>query len=114
MTYKESPHRHQSESLDFLPSDYIPYKKVDKIGIYGVLYFENGTVNVKYQKEIPQFGGYISDRENIYGNATFCRNATRNHLKHLKLYGTMPHLVFFENEKSAKKSGFRKCKVCLK
>lgn len=114
MTYKESPHRHQSELLDFLPNNYNPYKKVDGVRIFGVLFLENGIVSVKYQNETPLFGGYISDKENIYGNSTFCRNATRNHIKHLRLYGEMPHLVFFETEETAKKAGFRKCKVCLK
>lgn len=114
MTYKESSHKHQSEILEFLPIDYVPYEKVGKIRTYGVLYLESGILSVKYQSETPEFGGYISDSENIFGNPTFCKNATRNHLKHLKIYGEMPHLVFFESEEAAKKSGFRKCKVCIK
>lgn len=114
MTFKENPHRHQSDFLDFIPKDYFPYKKIDGQALYGVIFMEAETKKVKYQNELPKFGGYISDTENMYGSPTFCRNATRNHIKHIKQYGYMPHLIFFESEETAIACGFRKCKVCDK
>lgn len=112
MSFKENPHFHQSDLLQFLPIDYTPLTKgVNGETIYGVLTFTDGW-KVKYQKQKPQFGGYLSKKESIYGNTSYCPNATRNHKKHLKQFGSMPHLVYFDSEKTALKANFRKCQVC--
>lgn len=115
MTFKENPHPNQSESLPFLPQDYQPLK-IDKKGNkkFGVISLINKELKIVYQKDIPSFGGYISREENVYGSPTYCPNATHYHRKHMEIYGEMPHLVFFDSEKTAKKVGFRKCKVCTK
>ncbi len=113
MSYKERPHPHQSSVLEFLPENYSPVRIDKKERLFGVISFCAGEWKIIYQKEVPAFGGYISSEENLYGSPTYCPNATRHHKKHLELYGTMPHLVFFDSEKTAKKAGFRKCKVCL-
>lgn len=113
MSYTENPHFHQSDILKFLPENYVPFKESKRgIKTFGVIVYEKGEFSVSYQHEVPKFGGYISSDENIYGNPTYCGNATRHHLRHKEIYGTMPHLVFFNSEIAAKKAGFRRCKIC--
>lgn len=115
MSYSERPHPHQSDVLDFLPKSYIPFKK-SKEGVrtFGVIAVEQEKLVIRYQHDLPKWGGYIASDENIFGSPTYCPNATRHHKNHMEKYGSMPHLVFFDSEKAAKKSGFRKCKVCTK
>lgn len=115
MSYVENQHPHQSEILTFLSPNYSPVK-IDVRGrrVFGVIKYIEGEWKINYQKSLPAFGGYISSEENIFGSPTYCPNATKHHKKHLEIYGTMPHLVFFDSEESAKKAGFRKCKVCTK
>lgn len=113
MTYKESPHPHQSDMLDFIPEDYIAYAK-DEAGnkTYGVLSWSGSDFTVTYQHQLPAFGGYLA-QESIYGSPTYCPNATKQHKKHLETYGNMPHLVYFDSEESAVQAGFRKCQRCM-
>lgn len=112
VSYKENPHFHQSTVLEFLSPDYVPLAKNEGGDfIYGVIGFKNGWF-VSYQSQKPEFGGYLSVKENIYGSPTYCPNATRNHKKHLQIYGALPHLVYFDSEETAVKAGFRRCKVC--
>lgn len=114
MSYTEANHPHQSDTLRFLSPDYVPYAVDDKgKKTWGVISFKDGKWEVSCQNEVPAYGGYIA-RESIYGNPTYCPNATFNHRKHLALYGTMSHLVFFDSEESAVNAGFRPCKRCLK
>jgi hypothetical protein len=111
MTYKEHRHKHQSEILSFLPSDYEALKREGDEKKYGVITLENEALSVVYQTLAPALGGYLAD-EPIYGNPKYCPNATRNHRKHLKQYGTMPHLVFFASTEAAELAGFRRCQSC--
>jgi hypothetical protein len=113
MSYKENPHFHQSELLTFLPKNYFPFRESKKgVKTFGVIILETGKFRVEYVHNLPKYGGYLSTNENIFGNPTYCPNATRHHKKHMELYGKMPHLVFFDSEKTAIKAGFRKCKIC--
>lgn len=108
MTYKERPHPKQPELLGIIPEGYAPFKD----GLYGVVCYGNGDFNIVYQSDKPAFGGYIA-KESIYGDPDYCPNATRHHKKHYKKFGTMPHLVFFDNEQTAQQAGFRACRRCL-
>jgi len=115
MSYTENPHPHQSEKLEFLSPNYVAYQAGEngKI-IFGVIKFIKGRWKISYQHKLPAFGGYISSERNIFGSPTYCPNATSHHKKHLEIYDTMPHLVFFDSEETALRAGFHKCKVCTK
>ncbi len=84
MSFKENHHFHQSDKLTFLSPEYQPIKlDKEKNKLYGTISWD-GVWKVSYQKQLPKIGGYIADRENIYGNPVYCPNATRNHKKHTK------------------------------
>jgi hypothetical protein len=112
MTYQESPHKHQSHFLHFLPPDYVALKVSGEERKFGVITLENEVLSVVYQTLVPAFGGYLA-REPIYGSPKYCANATKNHRKHLKRYKSMPHLVFFSSSEAAEMAGFRRCKKCI-
>lgn len=112
MTYKDTPHPHQSEYLSFLPPDYLPLSLAYGVLRFGVITLLRDVLYVAYQETLPQFGGYIA-KESIYGNPQYCPNATKQHKKHMDLYGVMPHLVFFDSSEAAVTAGFRACQRCL-
>lgn len=113
MTYPERNHPTADHLLSILPKGYEPHVHHENgTKAYGVLLFIDGKWKVKYQTELPSLGGYIA-KESIYGSPTYCPNATRHHKRHLKLYGFMPHLIYFADEETAVKAGFRKCKKCI-
>lgn len=112
MTYKEYPHPHQSDLISCIPEDYVPLTETGEgEKTYGVVTWNGSSFDVSYRNELPAFGGYIA-RESVYGNPTYCPNATKQHKKHLETYGSMPHLVFFGDEESAIQAGFRRCLRC--
>lgn len=113
MTRHKGEHPHQSDILTLIPKNYIPYQiSGEGLKTWGVIQHKQrqGFV-IAYQDTLPQYGGYLS-RESIYGNPSYCPNATRLHRQHQKETGSMPHLVFFDSAKTAKLAGLRRCKTC--